>query len=141
MKHNTVKLALVLALTSLFGGTALAKSVVFTLSDGTMVYYKLSNDEPPCMVIADDGTFTLNDRLYTFESIQYFAISTDDYSGEEGTEDGIASLADGQALMKGQARVYSLDGRLVNGEGSLNGLPQGTYVISDGKTSLKVQKR
>ncbi len=120
----------------------MAKSVVITLTSGTQVYYQLSSDNPPVMVIADDGTFTLNCQEYAFSDVQYFTYSATDYAGEDGTVDAIASLtADGNMLMEGKASVYTLDGQLVQKGSDLSRLKAGTYVISNGKTSLKIMKR
>ena len=42
--------------------TASAKSVVFTLTDGTHVYYLLDNDNPPIMKFIDGGVTVNADK-------------------------------------------------------------------------------
>ncbi len=138
---QAIKLTLSFLLAFAFGTGAEAKSLVITLNDGTQVYYLISNDNPPRMVIADDGTFTLNSQDYTFSNVKCFAYSSTDYSGEKGTVDGIVQMDDKSLTMKGNVRVYTLDGRLVSEGGSLTSLKAGTYVVTDGTTTLKILKR
>jgi len=55
-----------------------AKSLVITLSDGTLVYYLLSNDKSPVMRMVPGG-FTVNSDTYQFSEVKNFYISqTDD---------------------------------------------------------------
>jgi len=121
--------------------SASGKSVVIMLNSGTKIYYKISSDAPPRMVIADDGTFALNTKTYTFSNVKGFCISSEDYTGESGTVDGIVNIDDKSVAMKGEPRIYSLDGRLVKKGSDLTGLKPGTYVITNGTTTLKIQKR
>lgn len=136
-----------LLLVALSSAQAVAKSLVITLADAhaTRVYYKLGGDVAPRLVLADDGTFTLNDRTYTFLGVKNFFISTTDYAGERYTEDAIIALDDeGRGTLRGAVRVYALDGRLVretDGGFTLQGLPAGTYVVTNGTQPLKLQKR
>lgn len=148
-------LLLFVALTAL---TASAKSVVFTLNDThkTKVFFKLGGDENPKMVLGEDGTFTVNGLPYTFAGLLNFYISSTDYAGDRYTEDGDAATPvepvisiDGSLLSMNQAgkaiKVYSLDGKLIRqtaaGEKlSLDTLPRGTYVITNGVSTIKMQK-
>lgn len=138
--------------------TAGAKSVVFTLNDThkTKIFFKLGGDENPKMVVGEDGTFTVNGLPYTFANLLNFYISTTDYAGDRYTEDGDAATAiepivniDGGMLSMNQAgktiKVYTLDGKLIKqtaaGEKlNLDILPRGTYVITNGVSTLKMQK-
>lgn len=127
--------------------TLQAKSIIFTLTDGTKVYYLLGSDQSPKMKINTDGTFTMNSDEYSFANIQSFRISDTDYSGEEGTKEGasdIIAIGNGTARMKGEVGVYTLDGRLVakgTDGADLQSLPADTYVISNGRQTLKIQKQ
>ncbi|MCD8265873.1 MAG: hypothetical protein LUC33_01830 [Prevotellaceae bacterium] len=141
MRKTILKLSLSFLLAFAFEAGAEAKSLVLTLDDGTQVYYLVSNDNPPRMVLADDGTFTLNNQDYTIANVKCFAYSSTDYSGEKGTVDGIVEMDDTRLTMKGNVRIYTLDGRLVSEGGSLASLKAGIYVLTDGTTTLKIQKR
>ncbi len=140
-RHNLLRLCILSLLTLVAASSAKARSIVITLTTGTQVYYKITSDNPPRMVLSDDGTFTMNGQEYTFDGIVNFFYTADDYDGTEGTADGIVSIDDKRLLMKGKARVYSLDGKLVSKAGDLDGLKPGTYIISDGTTTLKLQKQ
>jgi len=121
-----------------------AKSLVITTTSGTLVYYKITNDEPPRLVIQGDGAFTLNGQEYAFADVKNFYISTEDYSGEEGTADGIVTLDKGKLGMKGELKVYTVDGRLVEtqkGSLDMSRLKRGMYVITNGVSTLKIQKQ
>lgn len=120
------------------------KSLVITLSKGTRVYYKITTDMPPVMTIAQDGTFTLNGQDYSFTDVKSFSISATDYVGEKGTVDGIVALDEKRLDMRGDVRIYTLDGRLagVGKDGyDMSGLKPGMYVITNGVSTMKIQKR
>lgn len=118
-----------------------AKSIVFTLNSGTQVYYQLQTDTPPRMVIGQDGTFTMNGQPYAFDDVKCFAYSATDYDGESGTLDGMAAMEEGKVRLQGEARIYTTDGRLVRRDGDLSPLRAGTYIVSDGTTTLKIRKQ
>ncbi len=139
--NNLLRLGILCLMTIVATSSAYARSIVFTLTSGTQVYYKITSDNPPCMVLSDDGTFTMNGKEYAFEDVKYFAYSATDYDGAEGTEDGIVSIDENGLSMKGDIRIYSLDGKLVSKGSDLNGLKPGTYIISNGTTTLKLQTR
>ncbi len=139
--HNLLRLGILSLITIVSIPSAKARSIVITLTTGTQVYYQITSDNPPRMVLSDDGTFTMNGQEYTFDCIVNFFYTTEDYNGAEGTADGIVSIDDKRLLMKGEAHVYSFDGKLVSKGNDLNGLAPGTYIITDGTTSLKLQKR
>lgn len=129
------------------GGSSEAKSLVLTLNDSqaTRVYYQLGGNENPRLVIDDDNTFALCGKNYTFHSVKNFYIADEDYTGEAGTIDAIATIdEEGHGLMTGPTRTYTTDGRLLrttaSGRFSLRGLPSGTYVITNGRSTLKIQK-
>lgn len=141
MRKNFIRQTL-LATAVLFCGNLSAKSIVITLNTGTMVYYKISNDNPPQLVIADDGTFKLNSQDYTFSDVKNFYLSETDYSGEKNTMDGIVNINEKQdLLMNGEVRIYTLDGKLATQGNNLSSLQRGTYIITNGTTTLKIQKR
>lgn len=123
-----------------------SKSIVFTLNDkaGTRVYYKLSTEAPPRMILSDDGTFTLNGTQYEFQNVKSFTYSATDYSGEKGTVDGIISVDNDQMTFSGDVNVYDMSGKLVctfRNNFSLSGLKKGAYIISNGTSSMKVMKK
>lgn len=129
-----------------------SKSIVLRLNDAkhTLVYYKLSTPGP-VMVLGKDGTLTVNGRVYLFKDIDYFYYTTEDYNGAAGTEDGLATdvvviAEDGGITMKGRVEVLSADGKVVASASdgttpSLNDLPAGMYLVTDGVTTIKVQKK
>ncbi len=139
--HNLLRLGILSLMAIVATTSADARSIVITLTSGTQVYYKITSDNPPRMVLSDDGTFTMNGQEYTFDGIVNFFYSADDYDGADGTDDGIVSIDDKRLLMKGKVRIYSLDGKLVSKGGDLDGLKPGTYIISNGTTTLKIQKQ
>lgn len=134
---------------------ASAKSVVFTLNDGTKVYYLLSAEVSP-MLRFKDGKMVVNEDTYEFTDIKNFYISEEDdpnaiekvlakhnVTFEANT---VVINSDSVKILK----VYTLDGVEVKvpvekSENvisvNLNGLKRGTYLISTGDSSLKVLKK
>ena len=134
---------------------ASAKSVVFTLNDGTKVYYLLSAEVSP-MLRFKDGKMVVNEDTYEFTNIKNFYISEEDdpnaiekvlakhnVTFEANT---VVINSDSVKILK----VYTLDGMEVKvpvekSESvisvNLNGLERGTYLISTGDSSLKVLKK
>ncbi len=130
-----------------------AKSVLFTLKDGTKVYYLLGDGKNPIMKLVD-GKAIVNDDCYEITDIRDFTISaTDD-------PDAISEVRLPETMMRencfivrkaeGEVHVFSLSGMEVkasvekSGDStsvSLAGLARGTYVIQIGKNSFKVTKR
>lgn len=53
---------------------ATAKSLVFTLNDGTKVYYQLSSEVNPIMRFKE-GKLLVNDDVYEFDGIKNFYLS------------------------------------------------------------------
>lgn len=135
-----------------------AKSVVLTLNDShkTKVFFKLGGEVNPKLVVEEGGTFTMNGLPYTFSNLLNFYISSTDYAGDRYTEDGDAMTPvepvisiDGGLLQMNQAgkaiKVYTLDGKLIHttspgGKLHLDTLPKGTYVITNGVSTLKMAK-
>lgn len=134
---------------------ASAKSVVFTLNDGTKVYYLLSAEVSP-MLRFKDGKMVVNEDTYEFTDIKNFYISEeDDPNAIEKVlakhnvtfkANTIVINSDSVKILK----VYTLDGVEVKvpvekSENvisvNLNGLERGTYLISTGDSSLKVLKK
>lgn len=156
--QNTMRKTLLLFFVALTAITASAKSVVFTLNDThkTKVFFKLGGEQNPKLVVGEDGTFTVNGLPYTFSNLLNFYISTTDYAGDRYTEDGDAQTPiepviniDGGLLGMNQSgkaiKVYTIDGKLIRqtlpGEKlQLDALPRGTYVITNGTSTLKMQK-
>ena len=56
---------------------ATAKSLVFTLNDGTKVYYQLSSEVNPIMRFKE-GKLLVNDDVYEFDGIKNFYLSDED---------------------------------------------------------------
>ena len=134
---------------------ASAKSVVFTLNDGTKVYYLLSAEVSP-MLRFKDGKMVVNEDTFDFTDIKNFYISEEDdpnaiekvlakhnVTFEANT---VVINSDSVKILK----IYTLDGVEVKvpvekSESvisvNLNGLKRGTYLISTGDSSLKVLKK
>ena len=134
---------------------AMAKSVVFTLSDGTKVYYLLGGDTTPVLRFVD-GKMKVDADLYELSDIKNFFISdADDPNGIEAvlsTQD--ITIKSNTVAVNSSAvktlKVYTLKGVEVKADVQqwndvltvdLNRLEKGTYVISTGKASLKVMKK
>ena len=134
---------------------ASAKSVVFTLKDGTKVYYLLSKEVNPIMRFKE-GKMVVNDDAYEFSDIKNFYISDEDdpnaieavLSQQEVTYSANTVIFRSEAVKT--VKVYTLDGVEVkapvqqNGDVisvNLNGLEKGTYLISTGASSIKVWKK
>ncbi len=113
------------------------KSVVLNLVGGTRVYYKLSSDNPPVMVFADDGSLSVNGTAYAVADVESFEYTTTDYSGESGTVDAVVGLTD--EGIDGPHSVYTLDGRLVGTD--IKTLPAGAYVVRTKTATAKIIKR
>lgn len=135
--------------------TTMAKSVVFTLSDGTKVYYLLGGETNPVLRFVD-GKMKVDADLYELSGIKNFFIS------EEDDPNGIEALLSKQnitikantVVVNSSAvktlKVFTLSGVEVKADVQrqndvltvdLNSLEKGTYVISTGKSSLKVMKK
>lgn len=150
MKKLTILCVLCLA-----SMAAMAKSLVLTLNDGTLVYYLLGGETNPRMCFVE-GKITLNTDTYEISGIKNFYISKeDDPVGiddvQVATETRFSAntfiiSADAVKTIK----VYAINGTEVevdvteaNGLVSvnLNGLKRGVYVISTGQSSFKVMKK
>ncbi|MBP5344874.1 MAG: T9SS type A sorting domain-containing protein [Bacteroidales bacterium] len=124
-----------------------AKSLVLSLADGTQVYYVLSTDDYPHMILQSDGTLTCNGEPYAWEQVESFRVSATDFSGAEGTRQGasdILVLRADHLWANGAVQVYDAEGRLVaegQGETSLSSLPVGCYVVKQGCRTVKIYKR
>lgn len=134
---------------------ASAKSVVFTLNDGTKVYYLLSKEVNPIMRFKD-GKLVVNEDAYEFSDIKNFYISDED---DPNAIEAVLSkqnvrFSANTAIIRSDAvktvKVYTLDGVEVKAPVQktgdviavdLNGLERGTYLISTGTSSLKVLKK
>lgn len=141
-----MKKFILLFVTMIYSLSMFSKSIVFTLNDkaGTRVYYKLTTEAPPRMIISDDGTFTLNGTEYEFQNVKSFTYSATDYSGEKGTVDGIISVDNDQMVFRGDVNVYDMSGKLVRtfrDNFSLSGLQRGAYIITNGNSTMKVMKK
>lgn len=133
---------------------ASAKSVVFTLSDGTLVYYLLGGDTNPIMRFVDDKV-VVNADTYEFSGIKNFYISNED--DPNAIENVLAKSSikyDGNTVVVSAAKgktvkVFAVNGTEVKApistaEGyaavDMSGLQKGTYIISVGSSSIKVRK-
>ncbi len=139
MKGKTNKLLAAVALL-LCCTTTSAKSLVIELNNGLKIFYVITKEAQPRMVIAQDGTFMLNTRLYSFSDVKSFHVQNEDYSGEKNTEDAIVLIQDDSVQMTGNTGVFTLDGRRVSDKADLSQLKPGTYVISNGKQTFKIVK-
>lgn len=134
---------------------ASAKSVVFTLNDGTKVYYLLSKDVNPIMRFKE-GKMVVNEDAYEFSDIKNFYISDEDDPNaiETVLSKQNVTFSSNTVIIRSDAvktlKVYTLDGVEVKASVQktddvisvdLNGLDRGTYLISTGTSSLKVLKK
>lgn len=133
---------------------ASAKSVVFTLSNGTKVYYLLGGETNPVMKFME-GKVVVNADEYEIAGIKSFVISdTDDPNGIEQTfAEKEVSFKANQFVVKTDAknvRVFGMSGAPVkasvaNADGwvtvDLSELSPGTYIINVGESSFKVMKK
>lgn len=129
---------------------ASAKSVVFTLSDGTLVYYLLGGETNPVMKFVD-GKVVVNADTYEFSEVKNFYISaTDDPTSVEEVK-ALPSKFDGKTLVvpteNANVAVFDASGKKVKASISvangstlvdLSSLPKGVYVIKVGGSSIKV---
>lgn len=145
MKNLLKRYATVLLLLLCCAGVG-AKSLVVRLNDakGTRLFFKISSANYPKMTWVEEGTLKVNFQTFELENVKNFYISSTDYSGEANTIDAISLVEDEKVALEGPVNIYTIDGRLV-GEGmevaSLKGLGKGAYVITDGKTTIKIMKR
>ena len=150
MKKLTLSL---LMLVASIGATA--KSLVFTLNDGTKVYYQLSSEVNPIMRFKE-GKLLVNDDVYEFDGIKNFYLSDEDAPNaiENVQSKPNVTFKANTVLIPADAvkvlKVFTVDGvevkTVIQNEGDvfsvdLNGLAKGVYVISTGKSSLKVIKK
>ncbi|MBO7592223.1 MAG: hypothetical protein J6T00_02490 [Bacteroidaceae bacterium] len=134
---------------------ASAKSVVFTLNDGTKVYYLLSKEVNPIMRFKE-GMMVVNEDAYEFSDIKNFYISDEDDPNaiETVLSKQNVTFNSNTVIIRSDAvktlKVYTLDGVEVKASVqktddvisvNLNGLDKGTYLISTGTSSLKVLKK
>lgn len=134
---------------------ATAKSLVFTLNDGTKVYYQLSSEVNPIMRFKE-GKLLVNDDVYEFDGIKNFHLSDEDAPNaiENVQSKPNVTFKANTVLIPADAvkvlKVFTVDGvevkTVIQNEGDvfsvdLNGLAKGVYVISTGKSSLKVTKK
>lgn len=146
---------ILLLLFALFTATMSAKSVVFTLKDGTKVYYLIEAGNNPIMTF-NNGTVTINDDTYQISDVVSFYISaTDDPSGLENVEDARQTIKmQDQTLYIGttgkDVKVYAINGVEQQVEIGTSGdvtvvgiksLPAGSYVVKVGKVSFKFNKK
>ena len=151
MKKQTILLLLMLAVSI----GAVAKSVVFTLTNNTKVYYLLGGETNPMMRFVD-GKVTVDADAYEISDIKNFYISAeDDPTAIEITlaTSNLSYSANTLVMHANEVKavkVYSAGGQEVNADiqkagdvitVNLNGLEKGTYIISTGKSSLKVMKK
>lgn len=134
---------------------ATAKSLVFTLNDGTKVYYQLSSEVNPIMRFKE-GKLLVNDDVYEFDGIKNFYLSDEDAPNaiENVQSKPNVTFKANTVLIPADAvkvlKVFTVDGvevkTVIQNEADvfsvdLNGLAKGVYVISTGKSSLKVIKK
>lgn len=151
MKTRIITLAVFLFLAI---GVLSAKSLVLTLKNGTLVYYQLGGEDNPMMRFTD-GDIVVNTDKYEFGNIKNFYISaTDDPSGIEqaigediqyahnimvvSTDKPLAMAIYTSAGHKVGTPIRQDNGRTLI---DLNPLPQGTYIVTIGGSSLKVLKK
>ena len=149
------KLTLLFAFACLVCVCAQAKSVVFTLTDGTKVYYLLGGETNPKLRF-QEGKMLVEADTYEFSNIKNFYISSeDDPNAIENVLSRQNVRVGGNMVVINSSSVKNVDVFAANGakvsadiqrDGdvitvNLNGLPKGMYVVSVGQSSLKVMKR
>lgn len=149
------KLTLLFAFACLVCVCAQAKSVVFTLADGTKVYYLLGGETNPKLRF-QEGKMLVEADTYEFSNIKNFYISSeDDPNAIENVLSKQNVRVRGNMVVINSSSVKNVDVFAANGakvsadiqrDGdvitvNLNGLPKGMYVVSVGQSSLKVMKR
>ena len=134
---------------------ASARSIVFTLSDDTKVYYLLSSEVNPVLRFKE-GKMVVNEDVYEFSDIKNFYISEED--DPNAIEPVLSKLnmtfKENTVIIRSETvktvRVYTLNGVEVKApvektddviSVNLNGLEKGTYLINTGNSSLKVLKK
>ena len=132
---------------------ASARSIVFTLSDDTKVYYLLSSEVNPVLRFKE-GKMVVNEDVYEFSDIKNFYISEED--DPNAIEPVLSKLnmtfKENTVIIRSETvktvRVYTLNGVKASVEKTddvisvnLNGLEKGTYLINTGNSSLKVLKK
>lgn len=150
------KLIIFFALMTMFM-SASAKSVVFTLQDGTLVYYLLGGETNPMMRFVD-GKVTVNADTYEISDIKNFYISAEDDPNITSIENVFSQNAkqfNGNVFVlkttdAKAVKVYSANGAQVEAPVNqasgylsvdLNTLQKGTYIIKVGESSFKVLKK
>lgn len=132
---------------------ASAKSVVFTLSNNTKVYYLLGGEKNPVMKFVD-GKLVVNTDTYEFSKIKNFVISEEDdptvikaVAKASGTFDGKVLVVEAEAK---DVKVFDMSGAEVDAQVDANGglttvnlsnNKKGVYVVRVGQTSFKVMKK
>lgn len=130
-----------------------AKSLVITLTDGTLVYYLLGSDTNPKLHFVDGGIM-INADNYALEGVKNFYISNEDDPNaiKDVFTDEKMEIRDNVLIIPSTetVSVYTTAGKQVQANSrlmsnktiiDLNALPQGSYVINIGKTSFKIMKR
>lgn len=137
---------LILSLLTLFAATATwaeTALIVHQKSGGTVMY--AFSDKP--VVTYDEGYL-----LITVEGTQvsYPLSDLQKFTFEEIEEDQITLITAPVSVVPQPTYIYSIDGKLMrtlqpneNGttSASVDGLPTGTYIIKNGKTTYKVAKK
>jgi len=137
----------------LVSSAAYAKSLVITLTDGTLVYYLLGSDTNPKLHFVDGGIM-INADNYALEGVKNFYISNEDDPNaiKDVFTDDKMEIRDNVLIIPSSetVSVYTTAGKQVQANSrlmsnktiiDLNALPQGSYVINIGKTSFKIMKR
>ena len=148
------KACFLLLFLSMFALNVCAKSIVFTLSNGSLVYYLVGSTNGPVMKFVD-GKCVVNTDLYEFSQIKNFYVSeTDDSSAMNAVKthddfswrDNVLFVkSDASAVQVFQASgaqcdaAISADGGLVTV--NLSACPKGVYIVKVAGSSFKVIKK
>lgn len=131
-----------------------AKSVVFTLKNGTQVYYLLGGETNPIMKFVD-GKIVVNADSYEFSDIKSFEISAkDDPVAIEAVKQKPQTSFNGNSFVVKSVdvktvKVYAVNGTEVNAEVSqqdgdvivtLPSEAHGVFIIRVGNDSFKIKK-
>ena len=135
--------------------SAMAKSLLLTLKNGSKVYYLLGGEKNPVMTF-EDGKICVNADGYEITDIKNFIISKEDDPNaiqevrKEKNHEQKGNILSITTDSADKVQVFSLNGKEMSVEKggdnehvtvNLEGLPKGVYIIRVADTSFKISKK
>lgn len=134
-----------------------ARCIIFSLTDGSLVYYQLASDNCPMMSFSDSG-FTMNDDIYTFGDIDYFYYTKEDAPTSIETVKEMNNTAvltiNNQIITisntSANISLYTIDGKMIPADiihsdlgisVDISSIPGGIYILRSDFTSFKFTKK